>query len=416
MGSQCDFPFDIRDVAELLHLRIRRICPDGAYVDCPICGDQKGRMKINTERNVWRCNYCGESGGMLRLYAKAAGLSNAAAYQEICNALQNGDSISACLPKPSEAARRPEASRAEDAVIHRTMTGLLGLLKLSERHREHLRTVRGLTDEQIDRLGYKSSPPFYLCRKITGRLIAEGYTVEGVPGFFQRDGKWTVNFSSVTAGILIPARGIDGLIHGCQIRLDTPLKNENDPPDKTGAKYISFSSSGKPMGTSSGSPVHFVGSPSARIVYVTEGYLKADISHCLTGRTFAATAGANNTAGLDAVFATLAAHGTEEIIEAEDMDKYRNEHVSRGASNICRMAQSHGLSCRRLQWDPNYKGFDDWQLALKRKAERSRVKMDFKTRFLYGLCDFDAIDEEVAAWHKAPESTETLESRLGFTN
>ena len=42
--------------------------------------------------------------------------------------------------------------------------------------------------------------------------------------------------------------------------------------------------------------------------------------------------------------------------------------------------------------------------------------MNFKTRFLYGLCDFDAIDEEVAAWHEAPEQTETLEERLGFTN
>lgn len=42
--------------------------------------------------------------------------------------------------------------------------------------------------------------------------------------------------------------------------------------------------------------------------------------------------------------------------------------------------------------------------------------MNFKTRFLYGLCDFDAIDEEIAAWHEAPEQTETLEKRLGFTN
>ena len=42
--------------------------------------------------------------------------------------------------------------------------------------------------------------------------------------------------------------------------------------------------------------------------------------------------------------------------------------------------------------------------------------MNFKTRFLYGLSDFDAIDDEIAAWHEAPEQTETLEERLGFTN
>ena len=123
-------------------------------------------------------------------------------------------------------------------MIHHTLSGLLGLLKLSERHREHLRTVRGLTDEQIDRLGYKSTPPFYLCGKLANQLIAQGYTVEGVPGFYQKNGKWTVNFSTITAGFLIPVRGIDGMIHGCQIRLDIPLKNDNDPPEKEGAKYI----------------------------------------------------------------------------------------------------------------------------------------------------------------------------------
>ena len=59
-----------------------------------------------------------------------------------------------------------------------------------------------------------------------------------------------------------------------------------------------------------------------RQVYVIEGLLKADISHCLTNRTFAAIAGANNTSQLDTLFALLAQNGTEEIIEAHDMDKY----------------------------------------------------------------------------------------------
>lgn len=51
--------------------------------------------------------------------------------------------------------------------------------------------------------------------------------------------------------------------------------------------------------------VHLIGDPSARVVYVIEGLLKADISHCLTGRTFAAIAGANNTSPLDPLFALL---------------------------------------------------------------------------------------------------------------
>ena len=103
------------------------------------------------------------------------------------------------------------------------------------------------------------------------------------------------SFSTITAGFLIPVRGIDNMIHGFQIRLDVPLKNEGAPPEKEGAKYIWLSSSNKPMGVGSGTPVHFIGDPFARVVYVTEGFLKADVSHYLSGRTFAATAGANNT-------------------------------------------------------------------------------------------------------------------------
>lgn len=418
MGQTQDFPFDIEDVTELLHLRIRRRCADGVYTDCPICGDNRGKMKVNYAMNVWRCNYCGESGGMLKLYAKVHGISNSEAYQEICEAIQNGICFPAVPPpQPKKKASQEisQAIRAENPVIHQTLTGLLGLLKLSEQHREHLHTVRGLTDEQIDTLGYKSTPPFYMCMKLADQLIAQGYTVEGVPGFYKKNGRWTVNFSTITAGFLVPVRGIDGMIRGCQIRLDVPLKNDNDPPEKEGAKYIWLSSASKPMGTSSGSPVHFVGNPFARVVYVTEGFLKADVSHYLSGRTFAATAGANNTESLKLLFSLLAANGTQLIIETEDIDKYRNEQIHAGASKVCRIAKETGMDCRPLMWNPNYKGFDDWQLALKRKSESGDEKMNFKTRFLYGLCDFDAIDGEIADWHESPE-TESLEERLGFTN
>ena len=75
------------DVAGLLRLNIRRRAPGQVYVDCPICGDRRGKMNLNTEKDLWRCNYCGEGGGMLSLYAKVYGVSNSDAYREICDAL-----------------------------------------------------------------------------------------------------------------------------------------------------------------------------------------------------------------------------------------------------------------------------------------------------------------------------------------
>lgn len=563
-----DFPFGIMDVVELLHLKIRRRQANSVYVDCPICGDNRGKMNVNYEKNVWRCNYCDEHGGMLALYAKVHGISTSDAYREICEALHTGTQApdytvkrsgipkrrTTQAPEPKRAGHQdthktlsallemltltgahrnrlhkqglsdeqidtlgcrstppPEKCRSyvnwfikqecvvegvpgffldddgkwtvnfhkwdagiltpcigEDGLIrdleislnkpviildensekktinttrlstapkvdeviipqselagiqeiHRTLSTLLTMLSLSDRHRRHLKSKkRGLNDEQIEQLGYKSTPPPGLCRSLTERLIQQGCTVEGVPGFYMDDEEeWTVKFGRRTAGIIIPARGIDGLIHGIQILLDVPIRNPNDPPGKEGTKYLWLSTSTEYMGAGSGSPIHFVGKPFARVVYAIEGLLKADITHCLTGRSFAAIAGANNVEKLGPLFVLLSQKGTEMIVEAEDMDKFRNEQVSRGASKIYLMARQYGMEYRRLTWNPNYKGMDDWQLALRNKLLKKEDKrMNFKERYLSGLCEFDSIENDVESWHKGEENGVGLVEYLGMT-
>jgi len=116
--------------------------------------------------------------------------------------------------------------------------------------------------------------------------------------------------------------------------------------------------------------VHFIGNPFARTIYVTEGILKADIAHVLLNRSFLAVAGANNVAQLGPLFGLLAQNGTELIIEAHDMDKYSNEMIAKGSSKIYLLARQQGMECRRLTWNPNYKGIDDWQLALRREKQQ----------------------------------------------
>ena len=115
-----------------------------------------------------------------------------------------------------------------------------------------------------------------------------------------------------------------------------------------------------------------MGNPFARTIYVTEGLLKADIAHYLMNRSFVAIAGANNVAQLEPLFALLAQNGTELIVEAHDMDKYSNEMTAKGSSKIYLMARQHGMDCRRLTWNPNYKGIDDWQLALRREEQQRK--------------------------------------------
>lgn len=415
------FPFTIMDVAERLRLHIRRRSPGYAYSDCPFCGDQRGKLCLNLTKDVWYSNCCGGHGGMLALYAKARRISNSEAYREICGELLTGGFAPAYETQRKEAVKKESAAQTERAsaqTIHQTYSAFLSKLTLTPAHRRHLQAKRGLTDEQIQLFGFRSTPPPYLCRAITAKLIKEGCTVQGVPGFFvDNAGKWTVRYFQRTAGIIIPYVGIDGLIQGLQTRLDVPIKGKDDPPDKVGMKYLWLASADKPMGVSSGSPVHFVGDPNARVVYVTEGALKADIAHALTGRTFAATGGAGCTAHLDDLFAFLSRNGTEEIVEAQDMDKYSNQGVSTGASKVYLLARKHGMACRRLTWNPNYKGIDDWLLGLRQKEKcmKECKNVNFKERYLSGECTLDDLDDYVARWHEGQEDGVDLCEYLGFT-
>lgn len=96
--------------------------------------------------------------------------------------------------------------------------------------------------------------------------------------------------------------------------------------------------------------------------------------------------------------------------------KYRNEQVNKGASKVYMLARKCGLQFRRLTWNPNYKGFDDWQLSLKRSQSCKEHKMNFKRRFIYGLCEFETIHDEIKAWHNAKAQNESPEEYLGFTS
>lgn len=419
MGQSHDMPFGIRDVAELLGLRIRRPSARGVYADCPFCGGS-GKLHLNTEFDGWKCNRCAEHGGMLNLYCRLRQTDSADAYRRICDELMRGDCFSEYCPaeRTQDKAKLPEQSdRADEDTVDKTYRALLSMLTLSKAHREHLRVVRGLDDAEIDRLGYKSTPPFYMCRPLTQRLAEQGFTTDGVPGFYtDKDGNRTVRFNSVTAGFLIPARTMDGKIQALHIRLDTPLKDPDAEPGKTGAKYIWLSSAGKPMGTSSGSPAHFSGAPSADVVYVTEGILKADVAHYLMHRTFLSTAGATNLAPLEPMLKALSEGGTRLVMEAQDMDKYRNAAVNNGASRIYLLAKKHGMDCRRLTWNPNYKGVDDWQLAIHRKKnEKEDGFTNYKERFLYGRCGMDDLFHAAGNRQKTEQTAATPPESLGLT-
>jgi len=350
------FAFDISDVANILNLRAVRRNGASVYVNCPFCGDDRGKMNINFEKNVFRCNYCGESGGMIALYAKSMNISHSDAYHDILTILQTPDYAINRTSVKSEFTCATRQQKATPEQIHQTYVELFSILNLSQKHRDNL-ISRGLTDEQVERFGFKSTPTTGV-EQYPYMLMERGCIIRGVPGFYfdEVDRQWKMKMNC--SGIVIPVTTIDGLTAGAQIRLDTPFN---------GCKYLWFSSANENMGTSCGSPVGFVGNQQDKTVYVTEGYLKAVISHCLSGLTFAAVAGVNNYRNLAGLFDVLKQNGVAEIVEAYDMDKQTNIHVENGCHRLVELANEYGFKVRGIKWDPAYKGIDDYLYSLKTK-------------------------------------------------
>ncbi len=359
-----DFPFSIADVAGLLYFRVRRKSAVSMYVDCPFCNYDKGKMNISFERDTFRCNYCGKSGGMLKLYAEIQNISTSDAYREICEALRVGNGgtyQNKRLPEPKKPTiERPP--RLDSETVHQTFSFLLSMLTLTKTHEENL-LRRGLSKEDIVKQGYKSTPAFGY-HKLTKMLIDKGCVVKGVPGFFMDSNmQWTVNFKSYLSGILVPVKSLEGKIQGLQIRLDNPKNPKR--------RYMWFSSVDEHLGVTSGGPVHFAGNPMDNVVYITEGPIKANVAHVISGRSFVAIPGANALSALYPVLESLRRNGVTEVVEAYDMDKFENEHVLNGSKKLFGMVTELGFKTRRMNWDSRYKGIDDYLLARKLKQEQS---------------------------------------------
>ena len=239
--------------------------------------------------------------------------------------------------------------------------------------------------------------------------MKEGYSLRGIPGFFVNSrGNWDAAFYGRNHGILCPVRSISGYITGFQIRLDSPYD---------GRKYLWFSSTNKPEGTGSRSPVGFFGDPHGKVVRVTEGILKASAAYAMSGYSFLGVPGVNQYKELEKSLAELKENGLQEVHEYYDMDKLmpvscqedykepvcekcvgadweigiyedflscphkrvKRDQIQEGCRKLYEICHKLGLRCIQKRWDcgpegtwnGNYKGIDDyWWGHLKRRREQ----------------------------------------------
>lgn len=346
--------YSIELLAERLQLRKKGTAAGGTVnYYCPFCEDKRGKLNIDYKNNVWRCNRCSAGGGVVDLarYALNTNKEEAIKFLRDYKLYENNVYHNTNFGRHEEYIAKPE-------VLNFTYRKLLDFLFLNKKDADDL-VRRGLNFKAINYYGFKSLPENNNSQ-IPAKLIAAGCTLNGVPGFYKKDGIWRIN--AFPHGYLIPYYNVDGLLTGFQVR-------NRCPSDKYG-KYMSFASSGKENGTKSKIPAHLVGYKGQKAVYLTEGALKADIANYFTlkkgkEKAFLAIPGVNNTGSLELAFTKLKEMGVEIIVDTFDMDKIghgsipKNDNVAEAVSKIKKIAEHHSFKWKTLTWTKG-KGIDDF--------------------------------------------------------
>ena len=341
--------FHMWDIISLLGLPM----PSGRssyYIQCPCCDEnpRKKHLNINLKKEVFRCPRCGISGGIFDLYALYTGVSRDKVKEELVERLGPPELITKQKKKviPDQ---KEECPLADITLRNNAYTALLSKLSLAADHKESLLS-RGLKEPDIERLGYKTTPIVGMSA-IAKQLQSEGLSLAGVPGFYRdKNGTWT--FVHEKRGILIPVKDRFGRIQGLQIRRDNVSRR----------KFRWVSSAEMEDGCRAEGWTHLAGKVRSTIL-LTEGPMKADVIHALTGLTVLAVPGVNSLTQLQVTLEDLRSEGLAEIKTAFDMDFATNHHVQNGYNSLLQFLGDMGFTFGTYLWDPRYKGLDDYVWA-----------------------------------------------------
>lgn len=334
------------DLVEMLSLPTPPQSRDSYYINCPFCDFGNGRhMNINFRKDVFRCAKCGTGGGVLDLYSAMTGVSREKAWDDI-----KERNPSKTYTKPVFREEQKESSKEYPLTDiderHRTYTEFLRKLTLAQDHHENL-INRGFKADEICICEYKTTP-IIGTKYIARQLNLSGYCLSGVPGFFKDEyGEW--DFCYAGRGILIPVRNIEGKIQGLQLRLDNKQKR----------KFRWISSADRPDGCKAETWCHISGTKYDEII-LTEGPMKCDVIHRLTGKTVLAVPGVNSLSSLRIMLSNLIEKGLEKIMIAFDMDFLSNESVHKGFMSLLDLLDEMDICYGTYLWDPSFKGLDDY--------------------------------------------------------
>lgn len=276
--------------------------------------------------------------------------------------------------RPRAAAVRPSAPVVERASVEQLDAVYSAMLRecltLSDTRKAGL-LRRGLTASEIARNLYRDTPDAAASERIADHLRG---SLSGVPGFYLRGGGSDYQMRSVPAGVFIPYRDPLGRISGLQFRPDETRAgfgkyvwlSTNPEPDARGA--VRF-----PGGCSSGAPLHFARCEMMRDaaeVTLSEGALKSDVASQFLNAPVIAGAGAtlfgrDFGSRLASQFPKL-----KTVAVAFDSDFRVNQSVRAALETLLRDLSAAHFRVRVRTWPEEWKGIDDYLLALSLREVR----------------------------------------------
>ncbi len=356
------FDLTMMDAIELLGLPYPEYGKSSYNIPCPCCDDKPNgkHLNINLRKNVFNCPRCHTNnqtyGGVLALYSLYTGVPIEEAGKAMRKRITaKPNYLPKRIPRLDTFEEEEDSPLMDIGARHETYSALLNRLTLASDHKQNLLN-RGLTEREIMALQCKTTPVAGMT-VIAKQLREQGLYLAGVPGFYRaRNDSWT--FASNRRGFLIPVRDIEGRIQGLQVRLD----------NETERKYRWVSSTDMKDGTKAESFVHLAGKVQPCML-LTEGALKAEIIHALSGESVIAIAGVNSIKKLKETLIECKMRGLRKIKVAFDMDFVVNPNVAQARKKLLALLDEMGIDGTTYIWNGKYKGLDDyiWKCKLQRQ-------------------------------------------------
>ncbi len=372
-----------------------RIPSGGEYrCSCPACGNGRKinrNFSVDLDSEVFGCFSCGLKGRFSQnLYASVYRIDRAAAQKEIMSRL--GISKYQAFPKRERRVSEPVASINTEAEIapidtrDQVYRTTLKCLKLSDKHKEDLLN-RGLTEREISELGYKTFPgdDVKTVWNIIDGLKAQNLNPEGCAGFYKTKNKnlWFCKNPKRDV-IMVKYMTFNNKLSGFQMR-----RNNEDIVDG-GEKYLWWSTKQENHGTKPQGMIHYAcdfekneageyqpkvyeGQSGEKYMCITEGAMKGDIAHMISGKPFICIPGVSIYKDLIADLPKLKEIGVTTFVMCYDTDQLMNINVLRHQITLAEILHESGFKVvNGTVWNISYK-----------TREGNIAKFDLKNDFVF---------------------------------